>query len=50
MGILLDNAVKYAEPGTEIGVTLRREGGSLSARVKPGGTIEFEARWKIART
>lgn len=102
--ILLDNAVKYAEPGTEIGLTLGREGGAavlrvwnrctqppqeperlfdrfyredtartqsaggtglglsiaraimegegggLSARVKPGGTIEFEARWKSART
>ena len=104
VNLWLDNAVKYAEPGTEIGLTLGREGGAavlrvwnrctqppqeperlfdrfyredtartqsaggtglglsiaraimegegggLSARVKPGGTIEFEARWKSART
>ena len=46
-------ALEYALAGDYDGIILdiMLPGKSgLSARVKPGGTIEFEARWKSART
>ena len=50
-----DTARTQSAGGTGLGLSIARaimegEGGGLSARVKPGGTIEFEARWKSART